>query len=91
MSRLSTKTAEKIYKILVSKLGVNSDYYDSESFIYQYGVVTSPKDSHHLKSKDGLVRTFYCDSELNMQVVGPGSDLVDPILKSISDQVKSTK
>lgn len=88
MKYLPTAIAEKVYKLLQSKLGASYDYYESEAFIYHYGVVRGAPRDHKLKCKDGLERTFFCNEKKDMWVTGEGTDQVNSILRHISKEVR---
>lgn len=87
MRYLPTAIAEKVYKLLQSKIGASPDYYDSEAFIFHYGVVKGAPWDHKLKCKDGESRTFYCNSKREMWVTGPGTDHVNSILRQIHKEL----
>lgn len=91
MKRLPTEIAEKVYRLLKSKLGASSDYYESEAFIYHYTLVKSAPEYHQLKCADGLEREFHCNSKGEMWVTGEGVDSVNAILRQIGKDLNSIK
>jgi hypothetical protein len=87
MKYLPTSTAEKVYKLLQSKLGANSDHYESEAFIFHYGVINDAPKDHKLKCRDGVDRTFYCNEKKQMWVTGPGTEQVNSILRHMHKEL----
>lgn len=83
---LPTKTAEKVYDILMKHAEASPNYYRKELFIYQFGVLKGKKNKMRISTIDGKRRHFICSGEGSMVLEGPGANRVNPMLKKIGEQ-----
>jgi len=82
MSMMPTSAAEKIYSILQRYAEASPRYYDSEMFIYNFGVVPNGLEKFRLNCIDGKRRTFIKDKN-TYRLEGHGHSKVNTIIKKI--------
>jgi hypothetical protein len=84
MSKMKTEHAERIYKVLVKYAEANSDYFESETFVYHFGVKKFNGYSEYLLNcLDGKERKFIKTSDGEYFMSGPGANRVNSIVKKI--------
>lgn len=91
MQLLPTDTAEKIYRLLQSKLGASPDHYEREAFVYHYTIVSGAPEAHRLKCEDGVERKFHLNSNREMWVTGPDTEMVNLVLSQIHKELTSVQ
>jgi hypothetical protein len=89
MKKLPTAIAEKVYEVLTKFAEASQNYYDRESFIYHFGVVSNTSNSYNLVCMDDSRRVFTCTRDGRMWVDGKGSSRVNAILRKISKELKN--
>lgn len=89
MKKLPTKVAEKVYRVLEKFAEANSAYYERETFIFHFGVVSNTSTGYKLACIDGSPRTFFCKNDGSMWLEGKGSSKVNPILRKITEELNS--
>ncbi len=89
MKKLPTAIAEKVYEVLTKFAEVSQNYYDRESFVYHFGVVSNTSNSYNLVCMDHSRRVFTCTRDGSMWVDGKGSGRVNSILRKISKELKN--
>jgi hypothetical protein len=53
--KISTKTSEKIYKVLVKLCSAKDDHYEKETFIYHHSICKDPLPMYNIKLKDNCL------------------------------------
>ena len=84
---LPTKTAEKVYDVLMKHAEASPNYYKKELFIYRFGVLSGKGNKMKIACIDGKRRHFICSGPESMVLEGPGAHRVNPMLKKLSEQV----
>ena len=91
MGMMPTKAAEEIYSVLQRYAEASPRYYDSEMFIYNFGVVPTGSKKFRLNCMDGKMRKFIKDGD-DYRLEGHGHDKVNAIVKKIlSDTTESAQ
>jgi hypothetical protein len=91
MKRLPTKTAEKVYEILCKFTNADPNYYEKESFVYHFGVLSEKSADYKLSCTDDRLRTFHCTTNGNMWVDGVAVGKANAILKKVSEELKNSR
>jgi hypothetical protein len=86
MKKMPTKTAEKVYDVLCKFAEAKQNYYERETFIFHFGVLSKTSSSYQLNCMDDAKRTFNCSSTGKMWVDGVNSGRVNSILRKISEE-----
>jgi hypothetical protein len=91
MKKLPTKTAEKVYDVLCKFAEANPSYYERETFIFHFGVLSTTSSNYKLNCMDDAQRTFHCGSNGRMWVDGRNAGRINSILRKISEEMTSQK
>jgi len=91
MKKMPTKTAERVYDVLCKFAETNPSYYEKETFVFHFGVLSETSSSYNLNCMDGAKRIFQCSNTGKMKVDGVGSSRVNGILWKMSEELSSQK
>jgi hypothetical protein len=91
MKKMPTKISEQVYEILCKFADVDSNYYEKETFVYHFGVLSDKDSKYILTCKDDRRRVFHCTQNGNMWVEGASTGRANSILKKFSEELKSTR
>jgi hypothetical protein len=91
MKRMPTRTAEKVYDVLCKFAQAEPAYYQRESFIFHYGVLSDKSPEYRLSCMDDGIRTFHCTTNGNMWVEGTAAGRANSILKKIAEEMRLEK
>jgi len=91
MKRMPTKTAEQVYDVLCKFADANPTYYEKETFVFHFGVLSTTQSSYKLNCTNDSQRTFNCSSSGRMWVDGTNTGRVNSILRKISEEMVSQK
>jgi hypothetical protein len=91
MKKMPTKTAERVYDVLCKFAETNPSYYEKETFVFHFGVLSNTSSTYNLTCMDDAKRTFHCSSNGKMKVEGVGSSRVNGILWKMSEELSSQK
>lgn len=83
---MPTKTAEKVYDILCKFAEANPSYYEKETFVFHFGVLSTTQPNYKLNCMDDSQRTFICNNSGRMWVDGTNTGRVNSILRKISEE-----
>lgn len=83
---MPTKVAEQVYDILCKFAEANPNYYEKETFVFHFGVLSTTSSSYKLNCIDDFSRTFNCSLSGRMWVDGVGSSRVNSILYNIAEE-----
>jgi len=86
MKHLPTRTAEKAYDVLTRFAEASPDYYERESFVYHFGVVSGTSNRYRLSCMDGGVRYFICKENGEFWVDGTSVGKANAILRKIAKE-----
>ena len=89
MKHMATKTAEKVYDVLIRFAEASSYHYEKETFIYHFGVVHGTSNKYKLNCMDDGIRHFICNSEGDFWVDGNKTGKVNAILRKIAEEAKN--
>ena len=88
---MPTKVAEKVYDVLCKFAEANPNYYERETFIFHFGVLSDTSSTYNLNCMDGSKRSFQFTNSGKMKVDGVGSSRVNGILWKISEELTPLK
>jgi hypothetical protein len=89
MKKMPTKTAEKVYDILCKFAEASPSYYEKETFVFHFGVLSTTQSNYKLNCMDDAQRTFHCSNNGRMWVDGTNAGRVNSILRKISEEMSS--
>ncbi len=87
--KLPTKIAEDVYSVLQRFADADPDYYMREAFIFHFGVLKDKSNRFELTCMDGAKRTFYCNEDGEMKLLGKGANRVNQILEKITKEFRN--
>lgn len=88
---MPTKMAENVYDVLCKFAEANPNYYERETFIFHFGVLSDTSKEYQLTCMDGSRRSFYVSDSGKMKVDGVGSSRVNGILWKMSNELIELK
>jgi len=83
MKWFPTRTAEKLYDVLVRYSEADPNYYSRETFIFHYGVCSDTSKVFKLTCLDGASRTFVVDPEHGPLVLGKGAGRTNAMIRKM--------
>lgn len=86
---MATRTAERVYDVLTRFADASSNYYERESFIYHFGVVSGTQNKYKLSCMDDGIRHFICNGNGEFWVDGNKTGKVNAILRKIAEEAKN--
>lgn len=89
--KIPTLMAEKIYSVLQRYADASPDYYMKEAFVFHYGVLKDKSNRFELTCMDDAKRTFYCNDDFELYLIGKGANAVNAILEKIKSEFTQVK
>lgn len=91
MQKMPTRTAEKVYDVLCKFAEASPNYYEKETFVFHFGVLSTTQSKYKLNCMDDAQRSFICTDEGRMWVDGSNAGKVNSILRKISEEMVSQR
>jgi hypothetical protein len=89
MKKMPTRTAERVYDVLCRFADADPSYYEKETFIFHFGVLSTTSSSYKLNCINDAQRTFHCSTAGKMRVEGSNAGRVNGILWKMSEELMS--
>jgi arginine/lysine/ornithine decarboxylase len=89
MKKMPTRTAERVYDVLCRFADADPSYYEKETFIFHFGVLSTTSSSYKLNCINDAQRTFHCSAAGKMRVEGSTAGKVNGILWKMSEELMS--
>ena len=84
---MPTRTAERVYDVLCRFADADPSYYEKETFIFHFGVLSTTSSSYKLNCINDAQRTFHCSTAGKMRVEGSNAGRVNGILWKMSEEL----
>jgi hypothetical protein len=88
---MPTNMAERVYDVLCKFAEANPSYYEKETFVFHFGVLSTTSSNYQLNCMDDAQRTFSCSSNGRMWVDGTNTSRVNSILRKMSEELTLLK